>query len=280
MSGDKVTLPSHKKRHQIDSIRDHKPIPGDHDENAVVVMDSNGLPTKDSGIQLSTLVSGLSPIGPWDASGGTYPIPLNIGDFWWISVAGIIDGVDYNIHDWLVYVDDSGVPADDWKKVDNSDLGTDHAVLTNLPWSSAGHTIDSGIDLPTPATDLTWTGWEKTLQAAAITTKFQIAYMNGSSKMALAKADAESTSKGLLAIAGEALALDATGKYILPKSLIRNDAWTWTPGGELYISEITAGAITQTPPAVVAGNVVRVIGYAISATVILFDPDKTWIVIG
>jgi hypothetical protein len=135
-------------------------------------------------------------------------------------------------------------------------------------------------NMASPTVNLTWIGTHKQLQAAVITTQFQLAYTNGSSKMALAKADAEATSKGMLAIAGEALALDATGKYILPKSLIRNDAWTWTPGGELYISEITAGAITQTAPAAVAGNVVRVIGYAISATVILYDPDKTWIVIG
>lgn len=67
---------------------------------------------------------GMHPMGPWDASGGTYPTPTAVGDFWWISVAGTIGGVDYEPHDWIVYVDDSGVPADDWKKIDNSDLVT------------------------------------------------------------------------------------------------------------------------------------------------------------
>lgn len=46
---------SHAKKHRINSIKDHTPILGDHDENAIVVMDSQGLPVKDSGIQLSSL---------------------------------------------------------------------------------------------------------------------------------------------------------------------------------------------------------------------------------
>ena len=112
---------SHSKRHRIDSTKDHSPYPGDHDEDAVVVMDANGLPVKDSGIPLSSLVSGLKPKGEWDASGGTYPTPDNIGDFWWISVAGTIGGVNYEVNDWLVYVDDS---PDTWKKIDNSTLVT------------------------------------------------------------------------------------------------------------------------------------------------------------
>jgi hypothetical protein len=112
---------SHGKRHPIDSIRDHKPITGDHDENAVVVMDANGLPVKDSGIQISTLVTGLSYVDEWDASGGTYPTPTKVGNFWTISVAGTLGGIPYAVHDWLVYVKASPVT---WKKIDNTDLVT------------------------------------------------------------------------------------------------------------------------------------------------------------
>jgi hypothetical protein len=123
---------SHAKKHTIDSLIDHRPVTGDHDENSVVVMDSQGLPVKDSGIQLSTLVSGLSPIGPWDASGGLYPSnpAPTIGDFWWISVAGTLGGVDYKVNDWLVLV-----ASATWKKIDNTDNET-FADFATVMWTS------------------------------------------------------------------------------------------------------------------------------------------------
>jgi hypothetical protein len=123
--------PGHRKRHQVNSTKDHLPIPGDHDENAIVVMDANGLPVKDSGVPLSTIVNGLTPKGDWDASGGTYPTPGKIGDFWWITVAGTIGGVDYQIHDWLVFISWGTPPPESapavWKKIDN----TDRAIYEN-----------------------------------------------------------------------------------------------------------------------------------------------------
>lgn len=69
----------------------------------------------------AAVVDGLTPRGGWDASGSTYPTPTNIGDFWWITVAGTLGGVDYEIDDWLVYVDDSPVT---WDKIDNTDKVT------------------------------------------------------------------------------------------------------------------------------------------------------------
>lgn len=114
---------SHAKKHQINSTKDHKPIPGDHDEDSVIVMDANGLPVKDSGVPISTLLNGMQPMGPWDCSGGTYPVAPDVGDFYWCSKAGTITGTDYEINDWLVYVATS-----EWKKIDNTESG-----LTMMP---------------------------------------------------------------------------------------------------------------------------------------------------
>lgn len=145
MSGNQVTLPSHAKKHPVDSTIDHTPVPGVHNENDVVVMDANGLPVKDSGVQISTLAAGMHPKGEWDASGGTLPTPTNVGDFWWITIAGTMGGVDYEIGDWVVYVDDS---PDTWAKIDNTETGKVKTISSDTPGGfladkiSGGETID------------------------------------------------------------------------------------------------------------------------------------------
>jgi len=78
----------------------------------------------------------------WDASGGDYPPATKEGQFWIISVAGTIGGVEYHEHDWIVYACED---PEKWVKVDNSDLGTDHALLSNLNWSVAGHIMDTDL---------------------------------------------------------------------------------------------------------------------------------------
>lgn len=52
---------------------------------------------------------------------------------------------------------------------------------------------------------------------------------------------------------------------------IRHDAWTWTPGSLLYAS-CTAGGMSHTAP-VGAGDQVQVVGIAITADIILFNPN-------
>jgi hypothetical protein len=56
-----------------------------------------------------------------------------------------------------------------------------------------------------------------------------------------------------------------------------NSAWNWTVGGTLYLSASGgAGLITQTQPSGTA-DIVRVVGYAISADLIYFNPSQDWI---
>jgi len=57
---------------------------------------------------------------------------------------------------------------------------------------------------------------------------------------------------------------------------IRNTAWNWTPAsgfsGLLWVSDATAGLITQTPP-VTVGKWRQCIGYVIDADTIFFYPN-------
>lgn len=64
---------------------------------------------------------------------------------------------------------------------------------------------------------------------------------------------------------------------ILLRGFYRNDTlFNLTVGGLLYLSA-TAGGLTQTAPSG-SGQTVRVVGQAVTADVIYFNPDNTWIV--
>ncbi len=70
-----------------------------------------------------------------------------------------------------------------------------------------------------------------------------------------------------------ALALETgTGdKKVLLQGNIRNDSWTLTPGGMMYVSLVT-GKLTQTRPSA-TGEQVQIVGYATSTNTIFFNPN-------
>ena len=61
----------------------------------------------------------------------------------------------------------------------------------------------------------------------------------------------------------------------LAGSFVRDDTWSWTPGVPLYVSG-TLGAITATKPSG-SGDVVRTVGYAVTADVIFFNPSSDYV---
>jgi len=67
-------------------------------------------------------------------------------------------------------------------------------------------------------------------------------------------------------------------KIVLLQGFARDDTWSWTPGEPLYVAT-TAGELTQTAPST-EGDRVQIVGYAVSATVIYFNPDFTDLTIG
>jgi hypothetical protein len=231
---------SHSRKHRIDSTRDHKPIPGDHDENSVVVMDGNGLPVKDSGIQISTLLNGLKPQGGWDASGGTYPTPTSVGDFWWITVAGVIGGVQYNVNDWIVYVNDDPV---DWQKVDNSEFMPGEVFFT-------GQNITNQTML-----------------------KGKIAYISnpvgggtpGIAWLHFGRNTTDSEALQTIGMVCQTLAEDETG-LVKAKGMIEVDTtvlqgWsgeTWSEGQVLYLDDSNYGNLTNVRPTAKPSNIVRI----------------------
>jgi hypothetical protein len=71
----------------------------------------------------------------------------------------------------------------------------------------------------------------------------------------------------------QALALEAgTGtKKVLKYGYMRNDGWNWTIGGLVYTST-ALGELTQSAPSG-SGDQVQIVGYAVSADVLFFNPN-------
>jgi hypothetical protein len=86
-------------------------------------------------------------------------------------------------------------------------------------------------------------------------------------------ADAVATMPAV-AMSTASISADASGTVLL-QGILRDDTFNWTVGGLLYASG-TAGPPTQTQPAGVDG-VVQVVGVAIAATRLYFNPVLTYI---
>ena len=128
----------------------------------------------------------------------------------------------------------------------------------------------------TPDTDHTANGPQtNTLNSGYSSTIMDLVYLGSSSKWLAADADATGTSINLLGIALEAKTDTQAMNVALAGSFVRDDTWSWTPGVPLYVSG-TLGAITATKPSG-SGDVVRTVGYAVTADVIFFNPSSDYV---
>jgi len=112
--------------------------------------------------------------------------------------------------------------------------------------------------------------------AGEILALLDVVYLKSDGKWWKIDADAEATGAGLLGVTMQAASADGE-LQILVRGTIRNDAWAWTVGGNLYLST-DAGALTQTAPSGTS-DVVRLAGVAYSADMILFAPDLHYSVV-
>lgn len=127
---------------------------------------------------------------------------------------------------------------------------------------------------PTPADDHSWNGHVWAGTAGENLAFGDVCYLKGSDrKFYRADADAEATAKGLIVMATAAISADASGVF-LRMGFIRDDSWAWGESVELYI-HTAPGNPTATKPSG-SGDIVRIIGYPYSATVIWFEPDTAY----
>lgn len=121
---------------------------------------------------------------------------------------------------------------------------------------------------PVLGTDHTASGIKFTDTAGENLVFGDVCYLKSDGKWWKADADAASTMPAQ-AIAIATIVADADGEFLL-QGFARDDTWNWTIGGLIYASA-TAGGLTQTIPSG-AADVIQVVGCAITADIIFFNP--------
>jgi hypothetical protein len=166
--------------------------------------------------------------------------------------------------------------------IDNAHIADDaidseHYAAASIDGEHLAVGKDGALSLDaTPDSDHTANGPQtSTLNAGYSSTIMDLVYLNASGKWLEADADASGTSINLLGIALEAKTDGQAMNVALSGSFVRDDTWNWTIGVPLYISG-TLGAITATKPSG-SGDIVRTVGYAVTADIIFFNPSSDYV---
>jgi len=155
--------------------------------------------------------------------------------------------------------------------------GTDTARAVTPAGAAATYTpiIVDG----TPGTDHTTSGFTTaTFNAGATIAAMDLVYMASDGEWALTDADAEATAGPVMLAIALAAGTDGNPLSVAlpgPNAFVRDDTWNWTPGSELYVDTATAGQLTATKPSG-TDDVVRIVGYAVTADVIHFNPSNSY----
>ncbi len=177
--------------------------------------------------------------------------------------------------DDILYWDET---AGEWKNIAHLGIAdAHHAKYTNgeavSAVEAAGLALASGKNIKVIqalTADHTWSGLTAPMTAGTALTIGQAVYVGGDSKMEKALATAAATMPAI-ALATGTIAENASGVFLM-QGFFRDDTWNWTPGGLLYVSKDTAGALTQLLPAA-SGEQVQVVGVAITADIIYWNPS-------
>jgi hypothetical protein len=112
---------------------------------------------------IAALANGMVYKGDWDASSGSFPSGAQTGWFYYVSVAGTVNGVAFHVGDNIVATTDNAstsVYANNWSKHDNTDAVQSVVGLTGSITKSGLLTainVEDGADV-TDATNVTAAG--------------------------------------------------------------------------------------------------------------------------
>lgn len=140
------------------------------------------------------------------------------------------------------------------------DTGVDHELLAP--------DVDHIYANPNTLADHEAAGVFVTLSTAEASTFGQVCFINNSGAAALADANAAGESPAVALSLGRSH--PSAGPF-LTHGVAEDASWSWTAGGKIYLST-TPGAMTQTAPSA-TGDIVQVLGVALSATHIFFNPS-------
>jgi len=182
---------------------------------------------------------------------------------------GMAEGAtDYDNADAVVAM---GVKGDE--NTLNHDKYLDAAAVSAV--EANGLDLESGKNMKVVSaltSDNTWSGMTAVLTAGENLAINELGYIKSDGKVWKAKADAAATMPCVV-IATGTINADNAGVFLM-LGFMRDDDWDWTPGGSIYVSEATGGALTQSAPDG-AGEQVQILGVALTADIIMFKPDLT-----
>jgi hypothetical protein len=75
--------------------------------------------------QVTSIAAGVTPVGGWDASSGTFPSGAAANTFYVVSTAGTVDGQTFGVGDWLIAITatpSTSVFAANWTRADYSQV--------------------------------------------------------------------------------------------------------------------------------------------------------------
>lgn len=142
------------------------------------------------------------------------------------------------------------------------------AQRTTLGVDAAGNTTLTAA----PGSNLTATGVKITLTANENQAFGDVCFINSDGEAQLADADAYATASAAF-MCLETVTTGNPASY-LALGIARNDSWTWTVGGLVYLSTTgtTGNTLTQTAPSG-SGDIVQIIGIATHADRMYFKPE-------
>jgi len=165
-------------------------------------------------------------------------------------------------------------------KIADDAIDSEHYTDASI---DAAHFSLAGLQAPfqldaTPPTDHTATGPQtNTLNAGYAAAAFDLVILGSSSTWLEADADATGTSINMMGLTLAAASSGAAVNVALPGAFVRDDTFNFTPGAALYVSG-TLGAMTHTKPTG-SGDIVRTVGYALTADVVFFQPSSDFVVL-
>jgi hypothetical protein len=156
------------------------------------------------------------------------------------------------------------------------DANVTDAKIAGMAASKLTGTVPvAGID-GSPDTNNTATGPQTNTFASGYTASItDLVVLGNASKWVEADANATATSIGLLGIALESKNDTQLMNVALSGSFIYGAGWSWTPGAPLYIGNILGAMVEAKPTG--TGDIVRTVGYAVTPTVVFFNPSSDYV---
>lgn len=134
-------------------------------------------------------------------------------------------------------------------------------------------------DWADPPSDHTFTGAKRTMQCGGYAMNFgDVGYVAANGKVELVDADSITTT-GALVMATASVSSDDNADFLI-LGVARDASWSWAPGGMIYatVTASTGNTLSQTPPSGTL-DVIQIVGWALSATVMVFKPELTRIIL-